>query len=149
MDRRRENSNKRGVRRCCRVFGGTSGPEEGMMRAVGRCFGFVVTSKKSAYISSLYVPSGKGRGMEAELTGSSTSVSVSPAHGWPGAVVMLLGPFGAGPGPPNKRLRKLVLDLVLAPAECFELELEAREVYIMLLSSPRSSPLSSACIRCG
>ena len=45
MDKRRENSNKRGVRRCCRVFGGTSGPEEGMMRAVGRCFGFVATSK--------------------------------------------------------------------------------------------------------
>ena len=89
---------------------------------------------------------------DAELTGSSTSVSVSPAHGWPGAVVMLLGPFGAGPPPPNKRLRKLVLDLVLAPAECFELELEAREVYIMLLlllSSSRSSPLSSACISCG
>ena len=106
--------------------------------------------KVSLYISSSYARKWEGEWeAEAELTGSSTSVSVSPAHGWPGAVVMLLGPFGAGP-PPNKRLRKLVLDLVLAPAECFELELEAREVYIMLLlSSSRSSPLSSACISCG
>ena len=37
MDNRRENSKRRGVKRCSRVFGGTSGPEEGMMRDVGRC----------------------------------------------------------------------------------------------------------------
>jgi len=40
MDRRRENSNNRGVRRCWRVFGGTRGPDEGIMREVGRCFGW-------------------------------------------------------------------------------------------------------------
>jgi hypothetical protein len=40
IDRRRENSNNRGVRRCWRVFGGTRGPDEGMMREVGRCFGW-------------------------------------------------------------------------------------------------------------
>jgi len=39
MERRRENSKRRGVSRCCRVLGGIKGPERGTMRDVGRCFG--------------------------------------------------------------------------------------------------------------
>jgi hypothetical protein len=41
MERRREDSKRRGVRRCWRVFGGMRGDEAGMIRAVGRCFGYV------------------------------------------------------------------------------------------------------------
>lgn len=40
IDRRRENSKRSGVKRCSREFGGTRGPEEGMMRDVGRWRGW-------------------------------------------------------------------------------------------------------------
>ena len=36
MESRRENSKRSGVNRCWSVFGGTRGPEDGIMRAVGR-----------------------------------------------------------------------------------------------------------------
>jgi hypothetical protein len=39
IDRRRENSNNNGVRLCWRVFGGMRGPDEGIMREVGKCLG--------------------------------------------------------------------------------------------------------------
>ena len=67
------------MRRCWRVFGGTSGPEEGTIRAVGRCFG-----------------------------GSSISVSVSPAHIAPRAVHIIFGLSWVldDEGPANTRLRR-------------------------------------------
>lgn len=37
IDSQREKANRNGVRRCCSVFGGINGPEEGMIRAVGSC----------------------------------------------------------------------------------------------------------------
>jgi len=36
----RDASNKSGVITCSREFGGTSGPETGTIRAVGKCFGY-------------------------------------------------------------------------------------------------------------
>ena len=39
MESRREASNKSGVMACSSVFGGTSGPETGTIRAVGKCLG--------------------------------------------------------------------------------------------------------------
>lgn len=40
IDKRRENSKRRGVSFCCRVDGGIRGPDEGIIREVGRWFGW-------------------------------------------------------------------------------------------------------------
>jgi hypothetical protein len=45
MESSRDASNKSGVITCSRVFGGTSGPETGTIRAVGKCFGWLVMNE--------------------------------------------------------------------------------------------------------
>jgi len=80
IDSQREKENRSGVRRCCIVVGGISGPEEGMIRAVGSCrnCGRMIGI---ATLESIRTRTGR----------SSLSVSVSPAPRNPGAVVIVFG----------------------------------------------------------
>jgi len=86
MERSRENSKRRGVSRCWSVFGGTSGPEKGTLRAVGRCRCYTHT-----LVSQQKERKKTQRG--GVITGSSVSVSVSPAQSSPGVVHIGFGWF--------------------------------------------------------
>ena len=85
MERSRENSKRRGVSRCWSVFGGTSGPEKGTLRAVGRC--------RCYSLSRQPTKRRKGHKGDGVITGSSVSVSVSPAQSSPGVVHIGFGWF--------------------------------------------------------